>query len=37
MITSLPLHLKELEHRAAVLRAHLRGVRLECEYAEGRA
>lgn len=67
MIASLPLHLKELEHRAAVLqlslqglraawagnavaqvdfdavcfsaeklRAHLQGVRLEFEYAQGR-
>ncbi len=67
MTTSLPLHLKELEHRAAVLqlslqglraawtgnavalvdfdavcfsahklRAHLEGVRIECEYAQGR-
>ena len=66
MTASLPLHLKELEHRAAVLqlslqglraawagnavaqvdfdvvchsaeklRAHLQGVRIECEYAEG--
>jgi hypothetical protein len=66
MITTLPLHLKELEQRAAVLqlslqglraawagntvalvdfdavvhsagklRAHLEGVRIECEYAEG--
>jgi hypothetical protein len=65
--TSLPLHLKDLEHRAAVLglsvqglraawasnavaqvdfdavchsaeklRAHLEGVRIECEYAQGR-
>jgi hypothetical protein len=67
MTPSLPLHLKELEHRAAVLQlslqglraawagnavavvdfdavclsaeklcSHLQGVRLECEYAEGR-
>jgi len=66
MTTTLPLHLKDLEHRAAVLqlslqglraawagnavalvdfdvvchsagklRAHLEGVRIECEYAEG--
>jgi len=66
MTTSLPLHLKDLEHRAAVLqvslqglrsawasnavaqfdfdvvchsaeklRAHLQGVRIECEYAKG--
>ena len=66
MTTSLPLHLKELEHRAAVLqlsllglraawasnavaqidfdvvchsadklRAHIEGVRIECEYANG--
>jgi hypothetical protein len=67
MTTTLPLHLKDLEHRAAVLhlslqglrsawasnavaqadfdavlhsaeklRSHLQGVRIECEYAEGR-
>jgi len=66
MTTSLPLHLRDIEHRAAVLqlslqglraawasnavalvdfdvvvhsaeklRAHLEGVRIECEYAEG--
>jgi hypothetical protein len=66
MTTSLPLHLKDLEHRAAVLqlsvqglraawarnavalvdfdavlhsaeklRAHLEGVRIECEYNQG--
>jgi hypothetical protein len=66
MTTTLPLHLRDLEHRAAVLylslqglrtawatnavalvdfdavihsaeklRAHLEGVRIECEYAEG--
>jgi hypothetical protein len=68
MITPLPLHLKDLEHRAAVvqlslqglraawasnavalvdfdavihsaekLRAHLEGVRIECEYNQGGA
>ncbi len=67
MTTTLPFHLKDLEHRAAVLqlslqglraawasnvvaqvdfnvvchsaeelRAHLEGVRIECEYAQGR-
>jgi hypothetical protein len=67
MTTSLPLHLKDMEHHAAVLelslqglraawasnavaqidfdvvchsaeklRAYLQGVRIECEYAEGR-
>ena len=66
MTSTLPLHLKDLEYRAAVLqlslqglraawasnavaqvdfdvachsagelRAHLQGVRIECEYAEG--
>lgn len=68
MTATLPMHLKELEQRVAVLqlsiqglrarygadsaaradfdavchdatklRSHLRGVRIECEYAEGRS